>query len=146
MPWLRRHKTIFLSFGVLIGLTLIMWAYINAPININRMQPGDWQNTHIKGIGAVTLQKLAKGAPYTDIRDVDHIGGIGAVKMAQISRYFTTWDTAKADLWFPLFLAGLVLFFGSVFVWHIIILDKREKSKRAKKLDEKLFGNKDEKR
>jgi len=86
---------------------------------------------------------LAKDAPYNDIRDVDHISGIGPVKMAQINRYFTTWDTAKADLWFPLFLAGLVIFFISVFIWHIINFDKH---KKAKNFEKRLFEEKDEKR
>lgn len=143
MAWLRRHKTIFLSLGILIGFTLIVWAYINAPVNINRMQPGDWQDIHIKGISTATIQKISKDAPYTDIRDVDHIDGIGTVKMAQINRYFTTWDTAKADTWYIGFIVGLLLFFGCVFIWHIINSDKH---KKAKNFEKRLFEEKNEKR
>jgi len=141
--WFRRHKLKFLNIGVLIGLTLIVWAFINAPVNINRMQSGDWQDTHIQSIGTITIQKMSGGAPYTDIRDISHISGIGTVKVAQISRHFTTWDTAKADLWFPLFLVGLVIFFGSIFIYHIIISDKH---KKAKNFEKRLFEEKNEKR
>jgi len=143
MAWLRRHKIVFVILGVLIGFTIILWAFVNKPVSINLMQPGDWKDTHIQSIGTITIQKLAKGAPYTDIRDIEHISGIGPAKMAQIKRHFTTWDTAKADLWFPLFLIGLVLFFVSVFVWHIII---SEKHRKAKNLEKRLFEEKDEKR
>jgi len=139
--WLRRHKTKFLDLGALLGLTLIVWAYFNAPVNINRMTFADWQDTHIQTIGAVTIQKLSANVPYTDIRDIDKIEGIGPVKMAQINRHFTTWDTAKADLWFPLFLIGLVLFFGCIFIRAAIVSDKRA---QAKRLENKYF--KDEKR
>ena len=139
--WLRRHKTKFLDLGALLGLTLIVWAYFNAPVNINRMTSADWQDTHIQAIGAVTIQKLSANVPYTDIRDIDKIKGIGPVKMAQINRHFTTWDTAKADLWFPLFLIGLVLFLGCIFIRAAIVSDKRA---QAKRLENKYF--KDEKR
>ena len=134
--WFRRHKTIFLDVGIIIGFALIAWGYFNAPVNINHMQTGDWQDTHISKIGVITVQKLQDNAPYTDIRDVNKIDGIGKVKTAQVEHYFTTWDTAKADLWFPLDIAGLFIFFGCVFVRHEI---ESAKHKRAKKLDEKYF-------
>ena len=134
--WVRRHRTKFLDFGIIIGFALIAWGYFNAPVNINRMQTGDWQDTHISKIGTITVQKLQDNAPYTDIRDVNKIDGIGKVKTAQIEHYFTTWDTAKADMWFPLDIAGLFIFFGCIFVRHVI---ESAKHKRAKKLDEKYF-------
>jgi hypothetical protein len=141
--WIRRHRTKFLDIGIVIGLALITWGYFNAPVNINRMTPADWQDTHISKVGTVTIQKLQANAPYTDIRDVDKINGIGKVKTTQISHYFTTWDTAKADAWFPLDIAGLILFFGCVFVLHVKKSDQRY---RAKQLDEKLFKDKNVKR
>jgi hypothetical protein len=141
--WLRRHKIKFIDFGIVLGLALIVWGYFNAPVNINRMTEADWQNTHIQSLGTITIQKLQANAPYADIRDANKINGIGTAKMAQINMRFTTWDTAKAILWFPLDLVGLVLFFGGLFSRHIIMSDKRY---RAKKLDEKLFGDKNVKR
>jgi len=141
--WLRRHKTKFLDIGIVIGLALITWGYFNAPVNINRMQKGDWQDTHISKIGTVTIEKLQDNAPYADIRDTSKINGIGTVKEAQITHYFTTWDTAKADSWFPLDIAGLIIFFGCIFARHVIISDKHY---RAKQLDERFFGDKNVKR
>jgi len=141
--WLRRHRTKFLDIGIIIGFALIAWGYFNAPININRMTAADWQDTHIQKIGTVTVQKLQENAPYTDIRDVDKIDGIGKVKAAQVKHYFSTWDTAKADAWFPLVIAELIIFFGCVFVRYIIEADKHN---RAKNLDEKLFKDKNVKR
>jgi len=135
--WVRRHRTKFLDVGIIIGFMLFgVWGYFNAPVNINHMQTGDWQDTHISKIGVITVQKLQDNAPYTDIRDVSKIDGIGKVKAAQVEHYFTTWDTAKADLWFPLVLIGLIIFFGCIFARHVIISDKHY---RAKKLDEKYF-------
>lgn len=118
--WFRRHKSAFINIGILVGAVLITWGAVNAPVNINRMQSGDWQDAHIQSVGTVTIQKLAKGAPYADINDIDHISGVGSVKMAQIKRHFTTWDTAKADVWFPGFIIGLILFFGGCFIKYCL--------------------------
>ncbi len=126
IAWLRRHKSAFLNFGILVGLALIMWAYVNAPVNINRMQPGDWQDTHIQSIGTATVEKLSAGVPYQSINEIDQINGIGPVKMAQVKRYFTTWDTAKADAWFPGFIIGLVLFFGGCIVKYCFYIDHKK--------------------
>lgn len=141
--WLRRHRVMFLLTGIVLGLTLIMWAYFNAPVNINRMQPGDWQDTHIQGVGTATVQKLESNGPYASMQDIDRISGIGPAKMAQIQRHFTTWDTARSDVWYAGFIVGLALTFGCGLALHIVRSEQRH---RAKELDQKLFGDKNVKR
>lgn len=136
--WLRRHRVMFLLTGIVFGLTLLAWAYCNAPININRMQAGDWQDTHIQGIGTATVEKLQTHGPYANMQDIDRVSGIGPVKMVQIQRHFTTWDTARSDIWYAGFIIGLVLAFGCGLALHIIRSEQRH---RAKELDRKLFGD-----
>lgn len=143
LPWIRRHRIQILLIGVIIGLTLLVWAYINAPLNINRMTAADWQDTHYQSIGTATIAKLQAHGPYTDMQDIDRLPGIGPVKMAQIQRHFTTWDTARSDRWYTWFLVGLVLTFGCGLAIHVIRSDQRQ---RAKKIDDKLFGDKNVKR
>ena len=141
--WIRRHKTKFLDFGIIIGFALIAWGYFNAPVNINRMTAADWKDTHIQKIGTITIQKLEANAPYTDIRDAKKIDGIGKVKAAQVEHYFTTWDTAKADSWFPINIVGTVFLFGGIFLYYV---HRSEQRYIAKKLDEKIFNDKNVKR
>lgn len=141
--WLRRHKNKFFDIGIVIGLALIVWAFFNAPVNINRMQPGDWKDAHIQKIGVATIQKIQAHAPYVEIKDVDRIPGIGPVKMAQVQRYFTTWDTAKSDAWYILDVAGLIIFFGCLYCRLIIAHKQHDNAKDIKKT---LFGDKNVKR
>ncbi len=141
--WFRRHKIIFFNIGILIGFTLIVWAYFNTPVNINRMTSADWQNFHAKEIGTETVQKLSAGAPYQSIEDINKISGIGPVKMAQIKRYFTTWDTAKSDVWYIGFFAGLILFFGGILYRYIT---EKDRKKAIKNFEQRLFGDKSVKR
>ena len=137
--WLRRHRALFLIVGIVIGLALSgVWAFINAPINVNRMTLADWQDTKIQSIGTATIQKLEANGPYQSMADIDHISGIGPVKMAQIQRHFTTWDTARPDVWYAGFIIGLALTFGCGLALHIIRSEQRHK---AKELDRKLFGD-----
>ena len=139
--WFRRHKTKLLDLGIIIGIALLAWSYFNAPVNINRMEPGDWQNTHISGIGTATIQKLESDVPYQDIHQIDAIPGIGPVKMAQLDRHFTTWDTAKADVWFPGFLIGLVLTFGGGLARYF---SHRSRIEDAKIFHDKYIGKRDD--
>lgn len=136
--WLRRHKAAFLIIGIVFGLTLLAWAYFNAPINVNRMTPADWKDTHIQSIGTMTVEKLQTHAPYASMQDIDRISGIGPKKMAQIQRYYTTWDTVRSDVWYAGFIIGLALTFGCGFILHIIRSEKRQ---HAKQLVRKLFGD-----
>lgn len=128
--WLRRHKTKFLDFGILLGLALLAWAFVNAPVNINRMTDADWHDTKIQSIGTATVQKLQANSPYADMQDIDRVTGIGPVKMAQIQRHFTTWDTAKADVWFHGFLIALILAFGCGLIRYFVHRDRAEAVKK----------------
>lgn len=139
--WLRRHKVILSVMLVAIGFTAIMWCRYNAPICINRMTPADWQDTHIQKIGTVTIQKLESHAPYADMQSIDRISGIGPVKMAQIERHFTTWDTARSEAWWPIMIIGTVLFFGGLLFLCAIAIKDREKHRIAQKLERKLNGD-----
>ncbi|MCK9576457.1 MAG: hypothetical protein M0R51_11090 [Clostridia bacterium] len=141
--WFRRHKLYFIIAFILFGLTIDVWGYFNAPVNINRMTAADWKDTHIQKIGTITIQKLEANAPYTDIRDAKKIDGIGKVKAAQVEHYFTTWDTAKADSWFPINIVGTVFLFGGIFLYYV---HRSEQRYIAKKLDEKIFNDKNVKR
>jgi hypothetical protein len=126
----------------MIGLMLLAWAYINAPLNINRMTAADWQDTHIQGIGTATIQKLETNGSYQNMADIDRISGIGPVKMAQIQRHFTTWDTARSDVWYAVLPIALILTFGCGLALWWNWLKKR---KNAQML-EKLIGDKNVKR
>lgn len=140
--WLRRHRVMFLLTGIVFGLTLLVWAYFNAPVNINRMQPGDWQDTKIQSIGTATVEKLQAHGPYSSMQDIDRVSGIGPVKMAQIQRHFTTWDTAKPDVWYLVLLTAVILTFGCGLAlwWHWF-----KQRKNAQWL-EKVVGDKTVKR
>ena len=94
------------------------------------MTSADWQDTHISGVGSATIQKLAANAPYQDIRDIDKADGIGPAKMSQVQRYFTTWDTAKANVWFPGFLIALILTFGCGLIRYFVHRDRAEAVKK----------------
>ena len=141
--WLRRHKTLFADAGITFGLMLLAWAFINAPVNINRMQAGDWQNMHISKISTATVQKLEANAPYGTMADIDRVSGIGPAKMSQIQRHFTTWDTARSEVWYVGFFLGLILTFGCGLARHIIHSNKRE---AARRLEQRILNDKNVKR
>lgn len=109
VAWLRRHKIKFIIIGIVCAVTIDVWSYFNAPININRMTSADWQNTHISKLGITTICKLESNTPYTNINDINKIDGIGKIKQKQIKHYFTTWDTAKADAWFSMNICAIIL-------------------------------------
>lgn len=138
--WIRRHKVILSVLLVLAGLTAVIWCHYNAPICINRMTHADWQDTHIQKIGSVTIQKLEYYEPYESMQDIDKIDGIGPVKMKQIERHFTTWDTARSDAWWPIMIIGTAAFFGGLLCLYEIARKRREQHKTAEKLERKLFG------
>lgn len=110
--WMRRHKTVFLVCGMILGIALLMWTYVDAPININRMQSGDWKDLKLDGIGTETIQKLESNGPYKSMNDIDNLRGIGSAKMEQIQHHFTTWDTMRSEVWYIGFFGGLILTFG----------------------------------
>jgi hypothetical protein len=115
--WLRRKFPKILIIFMAIGIVLLGWTYFNSPSNINRMTSTDWNNFHASGIGTATVEKLASNAPYQNIEDVNKVVGIGPAKMVQINRYFTTWDTAKPNIWIIALLLGIVITSLSIFLY-----------------------------
>ena len=138
--WIRRHKIILSVLLVLVGFSAVIWCHHNAPICINRMTSADWQDTHIQKIGKITVQKLEYYEPYESMQDIDKIDGIGPVKMKQIEHHFTTWDTARSDMWWPIMIIGTAMFFGGLLILSEIARKRREQHKTAEKLEQKLFG------
>lgn len=137
--WMRRHRIILSILMVVVGFFAVVWCHYNAPININRMTYADWQDTHIKKIGAETIQKLEYYGPYESIQDIDKINGIGSVKVKQIERYFTVWDTTRSEAWWPIMIIGTALFFGGLLLLSKVEKTHREQNRTAEKLNQKLF-------
>ena len=93
------------------------------------------------GLGTEFRASFGEGSPAVAfLCEYDALPGIGPVKMIQIRHYFTTWDTAKADVWYWGLLAGLILTFGCGLARHVVRSNKREAARRLERrlgLDDK---------
>ncbi|MDU7339010.1 MAG: helix-hairpin-helix domain-containing protein [Clostridium sp.] len=118
-----KHKWFKIGVCLLvIGLCGAIYTATQAKVNINQMTAADWQDTHISGVGEVTKAKILENAPYSDIKDVAKVDGIGEQKQAQIERHFTTYDTCRPEIYLGLLVFSFVLIIlGSLIIVNVVV-------------------------
>lgn len=113
---------------VVIGLCGAIYTATQAKVNINQMTAADWEDTHISGVGEVTKAKILENAPYSDIKDVSKVDGIGEKKQAQIERHFTTYDTLRYEVFIFLCCISLGLTSAGALIIFILHLQRKRLS------------------
>jgi len=108
------------------------YAYYNSKLNINRMEYKDVPVIAdcIDGIGESTLNEVVENKPYSDLKELKQLGGIGDKKYKIMKSHFDTHDICRTEIFnTSIILSVISNIFGFILVFYDIIkrkIDEKE--------------------